>query len=177
MLRTPPVGVLVVLVGLAAAQLFSGCRPAGGEANRLVRDGNAYFAAAEYGRAEEAFTRALALEPGKPGILVNRANARMMAGDLAGAREDYAAALAADPTFATAYANRGILRDREGDAAGAAADYRRALELDPSLGRGPGILDRILYNRPTGRTIKDRLEFLEATGKAGAPRGKEEQRH
>lgn len=151
-----------VAAALLLAALVTACARSEETWDRAVREGNRSFEAEDYRGAEAAYTRALALRAGEPGILVNRGNAKMMLGNAEGARADYDAALRRDPDFAPAYANRGILRDRNGDPAGAIADYRRALELDPSLAEGPGILDRILYNRaPT--TLEDRLEYLEAT--------------
>ncbi len=156
---------------LAAVTLFlAGCPPRMDEHQKLLKDGNDYFDTGDYERAVEAFTKALELRPGEPGVLVNRANARMMLGDNQGALADYDEAVRLDPKFALAYANRGILKDRMGDAEGAIQDYRKALELDPSLGDPPGILKRILYNVPD-ETIKDRLEYLEAVRAArqGSP--------
>ncbi len=144
-----------------AALLLAGCPPRMDDHQKLVKDGNDYFDTGNYRRAIEAFTKALELKPGEPGVLVNRANARMMLGDTQGALADYDEAVRLDPKFALAYANRGILKDRMGDAEGAIQDYRKALELDPSLGDPPGILKRVLYNVPD-ETIKDRLEYLEA---------------
>jgi tetratricopeptide (TPR) repeat protein len=149
----------VVLV----AVLLCGCPPKMSESERLTREGNGYFKSENYDGAVQAYSRALELEPGQPGVLVNRGNARMLLGDEQGALADYQAAIEIDPAFANAYANRGILRDRMGDLRGAMADYRRALQLEPKLGKPPGILKRILYNPPT-ETIKDRLDYLEAEG-------------
>ena len=170
-------GKIAWLGFLAAALFMAGCPPRMDDHQKLVKDGNDYFDTGDYERAVEAFTKALELRPGEPGVLVNRANARMMLGDTRGALADYDEAVRLDPKFALAYANRGILKDRMGDAEGAIQDYRKALELDPSLGDPPGILKRILYNVPD-ETIKDRLEYLEAVqaarqdtrGRSPAPR-------
>jgi tetratricopeptide (TPR) repeat protein len=145
----------------ATALLLMGCPPRLEEGERLVKDGNEYFKAKSYQRADDAYTRALELRPGEAGLWVNRGNTRKMMGNPEAALADYAAALALDPGFAPAWANRGILRDELGDADGAMDDYRRALELDPKLGKPPSIWRRIVYNPPL-ETIKTRLEYLEA---------------
>ncbi|MEW6486504.1 MAG: tetratricopeptide repeat protein [Thermodesulfobacteriota bacterium] len=144
-----------------AALLLLGCPPKLEEGERMIKDGNEYFKAGSYERAEAAYDRALELRPREVGVWVNRGNTRKMRGNTEGALADYEAALALDPEFAQAWANRGILRDSLGDAQGAIADYRKALELDPKLGEPPSIWRRIVYNPPT-KTIKDRLAYLEA---------------
>lgn len=152
---------MAVTVTVAAALLLLGCPPKLEEGERLIKDGNEYFKAGSYERAEAAYDRALELRPGEVGVWVNRGNTRKMRGNTEGALADYEAALALNPGFAQAWANRGILRDTLGDAEGAIADYRKALELDPKLGEPPSIWRRIVYNPPT-KTIKDRLAYLEA---------------
>ena len=77
-------GVLVV-----TAVLLSGCPAKLDDVDRLVRDGNDYFKNQDYERALEAFTQALELKPGEPGILVNRGNVRMMLDDNVGALADF----------------------------------------------------------------------------------------
>ncbi len=161
MFRSLPAWLVVVTTALVLA----GCPPRLEEGERLIKDGNEYFKAKSYQRADDAFSRALELRPREVGVWVNRGNTRKMMGNPEGALEDYAAALALDPGFAPAWANRGILRDELGDTEGAMEDYRKALELDPDLGKPPSVWRRIVYNPPT-QTIKTRLEYLEAVQRA-----------
>lgn len=154
----------VLAVG-AAALALAGCPPRLEEGERLIKDGNEYFKAKSYQRADDAYSRALELRPGEVGVWANRGNTRKMMGDVEGALADYEAALALDPGFAQAWANRAILRDELGDAEGAMEDYRKALELDPKLGEPPSVWRRIVYNPPL-QTIKTRLEYLEAQQRA-----------
>jgi spermidine synthase len=81
--------------------------------------------------AEDAFAKAIALDPRLAAARNNLGALRLQAGDLVEAEHLLNEAVRVDPTLAAARANLGLLLKRRGDPAGAERRYRQALDLDP----------------------------------------------
>jgi len=81
--------------------------------------------------AEDAYRRALALEPSHAGALVNLGRLLHEAGDAVSAEEHYRRALAARPDDTTAAFNLGVALEDLGRDAQAIGAYERVVELDP----------------------------------------------
>lgn len=118
----------------AAARDAVQAEPANARAlQQLARAANA---ALDFGAAENAASRALALGAPTPALLCLRSEARSGRGDFQGALEDADRAVKLNPASApsalrVAIAKEGLRRSPEETL----SDYRRAAELDPSLGR------------------------------------------
>lgn len=85
----------------------------------------------EFGRAVEAFNKALELKGPPARILAARADAYSLLGDHAAAFQDVQLALEKDPKFAGAYDVLGSMRLRAHDYEQAVRDLNQALQLDP----------------------------------------------
>jgi tetratricopeptide (TPR) repeat protein len=97
--------------------------------------------------AEEAFGKALALDPADGISALNLGNLRALAGDAAGAERFYLRCLAADEARAEAHLNLGLVYTRFlNRAADAAPHLRRFLELAPNDPEAPAI--RALLAKP-----------------------------
>ena len=75
---------------------FSGCNTMHGVASNEM--GNGYYQRGEYAKAEAAFTRAIADNPGNPDYVHNLAVVMEKEGNLAGAEQTYRNALRLDPS-------------------------------------------------------------------------------
>jgi tetratricopeptide (TPR) repeat protein len=93
--------------------------------------GNAWLDKAEWKRAGQAYSRALALEPGLAGASFNLARALAEAGDHAKSMEVLDSLAKRDPGNVRVIAARAYTLYKKGDAAAALAAYREALALDP----------------------------------------------
>lgn len=159
-LSRPPTG----LFG-AAVPTFSTADPA--EIQSLNTEGNRLASLGEYQAAIDAYTKAIAMAPGIPGIYNNRGNARASKGDQSGAVADYTEALRLDPGFAEAFANRGLSRAILGNLPGAQEDYSDALRFTP---RDADVLaNRGIVRRQLGDSAGARADF--ETALAVAPPG------
>ncbi|MBW1677177.1 MAG: tetratricopeptide repeat protein [Deltaproteobacteria bacterium] len=99
------------------------------------------------------FTEAISSEPEKAEGYLNRGIAYLYLERYKKAIVDLTKAVQKDRALAIAYANRGIAYDHLGKHKEAFSDYQKALALDPETGKGPGFMERFLYN----------AEFLEKT--------------
>lgn len=93
--------------------------------------GNAWLDKGEWKRAGQAYSRALALQPGFAGASYNLARALAEAGDYDGALGALAVLAKRDPGNVRVIAARAYALYKKGDAAAALAAYREALALDP----------------------------------------------
>lgn len=84
-------------------------------------------------RAEEAYRRALSLDPGLACALTNLGNLCYRRGRVEQARTHYAQAIAIDTDQPEAHYNLGFLALEDGDAETAVVCFERALESDPSF--------------------------------------------
>ena len=80
----------------------------------------------EFEKANEAYTKAIELNPAMPEAFCNRAVTRCALEDYRGAVRDLDHAIALDPTSFALYKNRGDVKQRLGDMRGAIDDYGRA---------------------------------------------------
>jgi len=119
---------LVVLASLAVACASGGASPVAREWYDL---GNAWLDKAEWKRAGEAYSRALALDPGLGAASFNLARALAQAGDYDGALKVLDTLAAKDPGNVRIIAARAFALYKKGDAAAALAAYRKAVDLDP----------------------------------------------
>jgi serine/threonine-protein kinase len=94
-----------------------------------------------YAQAEEAFTRALALDPNHAPSFVARGRVRHALGKKQSGYDDLEAALRLAPDYAQAIGQRGILLVTDRRHAEGARDLRRAIALQPAL---KGVLDSYL---------------------------------
>ena len=74
-----------------------------------VRLGNAYFDTDQYRDAIEAYSRALAIQPGNPDVLTDRGIMQRRVGDFQAALADFREAAAADPRHLNSQMNLGIV--------------------------------------------------------------------
>lgn len=136
-----------------------------------VEKGDIHLRTGEWEEALEDFNAALRKSPDHRGALMGRAVVfiQLERYDEALAELDYLISFLEetlsedDPTgrgtLAAAYANRGIVHDRSGRHREALDDYLAALRVDAGAVKGPGLIDRILYD-PTPSTIRKRAKYL-----------------
>ena len=84
-------------------------------------------------RAEEAYRKALELDPTLANAVTNLGNIAYRRGDLEGAAKAYQRALAIDPNQPEAHYNLGYLRLEDGARESALSHFERALALDPGF--------------------------------------------
>lgn len=155
-------------------------------ASILGRAGWAWLRAGDNARAERAYSRALALQPGDVDLLIDRAIARAETERFWDAVADLDAALAKDPRRPEAYlyraaAHKALANDRQ-----ALADIDRALELRPgdpdalllranikaqagNLASAREDWGQIVRNAPDSGAAKTARANLDRSAKAPAP--------
>jgi len=116
-----------------AAQPATPADPAGGQASRLIEEGNALEDAGQPAAALERYDAAVRACPESARAHLNRGNALLALGNPAGALAAYEAAVARDPRHFGAHLNAGNAHLRAGDYASALAAYRRALAIRPDF--------------------------------------------
>lgn len=94
--------------------------------------GRYYHGQLRYGRAIEAYQRALVMDPGMVDAMNAMGAAHAESGNLALAREQFEAALRLQPESVYTYNNLGFVNYLAGDYPAAVAAYRQALRLDGS---------------------------------------------
>lgn len=94
--------------------------------------GLARAAAKRFPAAIEAYSQAIALDPGFAPAWSNRGNAHAALNDLLPAFEDHDKAVALDPAYVAARHNRGVDYEELGRYKEALADYRAVIEMAPS---------------------------------------------
>jgi tetratricopeptide (TPR) repeat protein len=129
----------------------------------LLVDGNRLLRKAKYEEALSVFAQAVARMPDKAEGYLNRGIAYVVLKQYEKAIGDFDEAIFRDKTLAIAYANRGIAYDHLGKYKEALADYKEALALDPNKVKGPGFMERFLYNKPKTPDVRERAAFLEKT--------------
>lgn len=95
--------------------------------------GNVHRSLRDLGKAEAAYTHAIAAKPRYGRALHNRSAVRFARGDRPGALADAHASVALQPKAASPLAVRGNIRLALGDYAGARADQSRAVALTPAF--------------------------------------------
>jgi len=100
-------------------------------AELLDQAGNAWLLAGNAGKAENAFSSALSLQPKDEDVLADRARARGVARNWSGAFDDLTAVLAIDPDRADVYVLRASALHAEGHRKEASADLAHAFEIYP----------------------------------------------
>lgn len=94
-LKNSFIGYLIITFSLGTLT-FSGCNSMHGVASNEM--GNGYYQRGEYAKAEAAFTKAIADNPGNPDYVHNLAVVMEKEGNLAGAEQTYKNALRIDPS-------------------------------------------------------------------------------
>lgn len=136
-----------------------------------TKRGSMYLSTSDYADALENFVEALRINPDHRGARMGRISVL-----IATERHDEAVAeldalikflratLSGDDptgqgTLAAAHANLGITHDKRGRHELALKNYIEALKIDEEAVKGPGLIDRILYD-PSPPTIRKRAEYL-----------------
>jgi arylsulfatase A-like enzyme/Tfp pilus assembly protein PilF len=142
----------------------------------LVALGMAYSDAGDLGRSVDAFSRALALDPGDARARQNLGIAYLKADDPVRAKTELEKALAINGRLAGAWNALGVARARLEDVDGALAAWHSAYESDPS--RLDGLFNLGLLAARTGRTDDARsalTNFLEHAPKNAPERAQAEE--
>ena len=105
--------------------------PASARAASLRAEGSEAYREGRHGRAEDLYTRALALTPGDATLLSNRSAARLQLGRPAAALEDALAAAAARPGWGKAQLRAAAAYEALGDGGAAVASYEAAARCEP----------------------------------------------
>ena len=129
----------------------------------VLLDGNRLVKKKKYQKAADLFTEAISRQPEKAEGYLNRGIAYVCLKRYKKGILDFTKAIQKDRALAIAYANRGIAYDHLGKHKEALSDYQKALALDPEIGKGPGFMERFLYNKPKTPNLRERAEFLEKT--------------
>lgn len=126
-------GALALALAGAIALLAASCASTGPSpaAQEWYELGNAWLDKAEWKRAGQAYSRALALDPSFAGASFNLARALVEAGDYEESMRILAALAKRDPGNVRVLAARAYALYKKGDPAAALASYREALDLDP----------------------------------------------
>ena len=123
---------LSATAGLVAfAVAFAACSTGSSSMNL----GAAFYRNSEYVSAADAFTDAIAANPGDPATWNNRAATRLRLGDTTGAIADYNRAVELAPMDTEIYYNRGNALVTAGQYQDAIADFTRALTLDANFSK------------------------------------------
>jgi tetratricopeptide (TPR) repeat protein len=99
------------------------------EAIAAFRRAGTYFAAKNYGRAINDYTRAIEHSPRSPEGYYNRGISYEKTGKLEKALEDYTGAIEVDPQYVKAYCNRASLLWSQGETERAVEDMKKAARL------------------------------------------------
>jgi len=129
----------------------------------LLLDGNRLLEKKKYQKAADLFTEAVSREPEKAEGYLTRGIAYICLEQYKKAIVNFTKAIQKDKTLAIAYANRGIAYDHLGRHKDALFDYQKALSINPETGKGPGFMERFLYNKPKTPDLRERVKFLEET--------------
>jgi tetratricopeptide (TPR) repeat protein len=127
-------GLALVLVLVIGGTLFVRSRDGGTEqeqAQEAVSEGLAAHQEGDLQAAEEAYRRALELDPQNQFAYYNLGVIRQAQGDLPGAEENYRNAIRIAPDFAAALFNLAIIRADAGGAEEAVELYRHVIEAAP----------------------------------------------
>jgi tetratricopeptide (TPR) repeat protein len=126
--------VLALALGLASSALLASCassKPPAPAAQEWYELGNAWLDKGEWKRAGQAYSRALALEPGFAGASFNLARALAEANDYDESLRVLDALAKRDPGNVRVKAAKAYALFKKGDATAALEAYREALALDP----------------------------------------------
>lgn len=144
-----------IALAVGGVALFSGCaapsaglkvepvmavRDGGIEAERMYRIGRQYQGQARHGSAEEAFLKALALDPGHVEARNALGVAYFAQGKIRAAEEQFRMAIVVAPARAHLHNNLGYLYQQIGRSEEAVNAFSEALRLDP---RNPRILNNL----------------------------------
>ncbi len=150
--------------------LCFGCNEQNGSIDRhekvyqsLLIDGNSLLKKNKYQKGADLFTKAISIAPEKFEGYLNRGIAYIKLERYKKAIVDFTKAIQKNGAIAIAYANRGIAYDYSGRHKEALSDYQKALALDPEVGKGPGFMQRFLYNKSKIPDLRERADFLEKT--------------
>lgn len=178
---TNPLKFIALAVALCLCQGCQGCSK-GAESpidqqdevyRALLVDGNDLLKKQKHQKAAAVFAEAISKVPEKAEGYLNRGIAYIYLERYEKAIVDLTKAIEKDEGLAIAYANRGIAYDHLEKHKEALSDYKVALALDPNKVKGPGFIERFLYNKPKVPEVRDRAEFLEKTlrpaSHAGSP--------
>jgi len=127
----------------------------------ILVEGNDLLKEKKYQEAAGVFGEAVSKAPEKAGAYLNRGIAYIYLERYERAIVDLTKAIEKDEGLAIAYANRGIAYDHLEKPEEALSDYKVALALDPNKVKGPGFMERFLYNKPKLPDVGERAEFLE----------------
>ena len=116
---------------LSAESAVPAENPASAQAASLRAEGSEAYRDGRHGRAEDLYTRALALTPGEAALLSNRSAARLQLGRAAAALEDALAAAAARPGWGKAQLRAAAAYEALGEAEAAVASYDAAARCEP----------------------------------------------
>ena len=112
---------------------------------------------ATLGKAEEAYHRAIYLDPNLANAYTNLGNLRYRAGAADDARILYSKAIEVDACQPEAHYNLGFLEFEDGELAHARECFERAVELDPTFADAHFNLAMTLYRLDVERTARDKL--------------------
>ena len=115
----------------AAVGVVPADNPASAQAASLRAEGSEAYRDGRHGRAEDLYTRALALTPGDAALLSNRSAARLQLGRAAAALEDALAAAAARPDWGKAQLRAAAAYEALGEGEAAVACYEAAARCEP----------------------------------------------
>jgi tetratricopeptide (TPR) repeat protein len=128
-------GLVLVLVLVIGVALFARSRNDGGteqeQAQEAVNEGLAAHEAGDLQAAEDAYRRALELDPQNQFAYYNLGVIRQAQGDLEDAETNYRIAVGIDPDFAAALFNLAIIRADAGAAEEAIGLYEHIVEVTP----------------------------------------------
>lgn len=113
----------------AAAEFAEGVKREPGNSVYLNNLGLAYFRMERIAEAEDAYKKALAINPVYPEALNNYGGLLAARGDHSGAIKNYKAAISLRPDYAHAHLNSAIAHELAGDLKTASDDYERFLSL------------------------------------------------
>jgi tetratricopeptide (TPR) repeat protein len=143
------IGIVATLVVAVLVSVFSPAR-----AHR--RRGNAFLENYKYEQAMEAYTKAIALDPGMADAYNGRGIARRSMGQAKQAIEDFTRAIELDGDFAQAYRNRGSAWHGEMQHDKAIVDLTRAIEIDPAYGNAYFARGTVhLYQLKPAKAVED----------------------
>jgi tetratricopeptide (TPR) repeat protein len=117
--------------------------------------------------AAASFKRAMALDPGSPGVIRTAAFSAALLGRFDEALPLNRRAIDLDPLNADSWEERGELEYYEGEFAGAEADFKQALELNPDVVAAHELLARTYLMQGRPHDALPEIEFL----RYGAVRG------
>jgi len=110
--------------------------------------------------AAASFKRAVALDPGSPGVIRTAAFSAALLGRFDEALPLNRRAIDLDPLNADSWEERGELEYYEGEFAGAEAEFKKALELNPDVAAAHELLARIYLIQGRPHDALPEIEFL-----------------